>query len=158
MVVSSLIATMAFQGALNPPGGVWEEPKILTYSGIIVSEDSAIKTEDSSTPSAAPFSNLLHAGSAVMSLEHMDAYIRYMIFISLGFFASMSVIFLLLSGFRFKLKIVGKVFVRLLIAVLWSAVTFMTIAYLCALQAFVPPKDDLLHVLVFFEYKTLMML
>lgn len=35
MVVASLIATMAFQAGLNPPGGVWEETK-LNNQGILL--------------------------------------------------------------------------------------------------------------------------
>ncbi|XP_026429205.1 ankyrin repeat-containing protein BDA1-like [Papaver somniferum] len=156
MVVSSLIATMAFQGALNPPGGVWQETKELHNDGSI----TAVDPNYSVTANISEYRSLidpdflgyLYAGSAVMSLEHMVAYIFYMIFISLGFFAAMCVIFLLLSGFHFKRKILGRFFVRLLIAVLWSVVTFMTIAYFLSLQAFVPPgRYDVRQVLVFFN-------
>ncbi|KAI3921449.1 hypothetical protein MKW98_013383 [Papaver atlanticum] len=137
MVVSSLIATMAFQGALNPPGGVWQETKELPTV-----RPFSLTYPSPSPPPRPPndASDIVYAGSAVMSHEHVYAYLAYMIFISLGFCASMSVILLLLSGFRFSRKLVGRFFVRLLIAVLWSAVTFMTIAYLHALQAFMPTR------------------
>ncbi|MCL7037205.1 hypothetical protein MKW94_010132 [Papaver nudicaule] len=144
MVVSSLIATMAFQGALNPPGGVWQETRKLYRNGTIsdVSPTEVYQDPNYSDPDdATAFLGYLYAGSAVMSLEHNDAYFAYMVCIGLGFFASMIVIFLLLSGFRFKRKNLGKFFVRFLIAVLWLSVTFMTVAYLYAMQAFVPPEN-----------------
>ncbi|KAI3886937.1 hypothetical protein MKW92_040261 [Papaver armeniacum] len=135
MVVSSLIATMAFQGALNPPGGVLQETKRLIES---LQEPESINPTADLSPSPPPPDTYAYPGEPVMALEHPDVYISYMIFTSLGFFASMSVIFLLLSGFPFRRKIVGKFFMRLLIAVLWSAITFMTIAYLLALVSFTP--------------------
>ncbi|KAI3925234.1 hypothetical protein MKX01_034154 [Papaver californicum] len=158
MVVSSLIATMAFQGTLNPPGGVWQETKELHLNGTISAVDPNFSVSYNMSEyrrlNDPDFLGYLYAGSAVMSLQHMGFYIAYMIFISLGFFASMSVIFLLLSGFRLKRKRRGRIFVRLLIIVLWSSVTFMTIAYLLGLQAFVPPAlDDVQQVLVFFNTK-----
>ncbi|KAI8525329.1 hypothetical protein RHMOL_Rhmol13G0222300 [Rhododendron molle] len=77
MIVASLIATMAFQAALNPPGGVWQE-------------DSKV--------------NGSRAGEAVMAYNYQDSYPYFLRFNTIGFVASLSTILLLISGLKFKNK------------------------------------------------------
>ncbi|PSS19334.1 Ankyrin repeat-containing protein [Actinidia chinensis var. chinensis] len=73
MVVASLIATMAFQAGVNPPGGVWQDN-----------------------------SNGHRAGEAVMAYNYPDSYPYFLRSNTIGFVASLSTILLLISDLPFK--------------------------------------------------------
>ncbi|KAH7837017.1 hypothetical protein Vadar_008572 [Vaccinium darrowii] len=75
MVVASLIATMAFQAGVNPPGGVWQDD-----------------------------SDGHRAGEAVMAYNYQDSYPYFLRCNTIGFVASLSTILLLISGLKFKNK------------------------------------------------------
>ncbi|THG17288.1 hypothetical protein TEA_018839 [Camellia sinensis var. sinensis] len=75
MVVASLIATMAFQAGLNPPGGFW--------------------------PDNAPSHR---AGEAIMAYNYPNTYPYFIRANTTGFVASVSTILLLITGWPFKKK------------------------------------------------------
>ncbi|KAK9946228.1 hypothetical protein M0R45_011703 [Rubus argutus] len=75
MVVASLIATMAFQSGLNPPGGLWQD-------------DSPEQGHQ--------------AGQAVMASKYPTDYSWYLSYNTTGFIASLSIILLLITGLPFK--------------------------------------------------------
>ncbi|KAH7838954.1 hypothetical protein Vadar_033093 [Vaccinium darrowii] len=75
MVVASLIATMAFQAAVNPPGGVWQDD-----------------------------SHGHRAGEAVMAYNYQQSYPYFLRFNTIGFVASLSTLLLLISGLKFRNK------------------------------------------------------
>ncbi|THG00280.1 hypothetical protein TEA_026306 [Camellia sinensis var. sinensis] len=75
MVVASLIATMAFQAGINPPGGFW------------------------------PDNAALHrAGEAIMAYNYPNTYPYFIRANTTGFVASVSTILLLITGWPFKKK------------------------------------------------------
>ncbi|XP_028064500.1 ankyrin repeat-containing protein ITN1-like isoform X3 [Camellia sinensis] len=75
MVVASLIATMAFQAGINPPGGFW------------------------------PDNAALHrAGEAIMAYNYPNTYPYFIRANTTGFVASVSTILLLVTGWPFKKK------------------------------------------------------
>ncbi|KAI3959435.1 hypothetical protein MKW98_019025 [Papaver atlanticum] len=75
LVAASLLAAMAFQAAMNPPGGVWQEDGL---------------------------SPLRYAGTAIMADKNVQHYKQFLIFNTLGFVFSMNTVLLLVSELPLK--------------------------------------------------------
>ncbi|KAI7995742.1 Ankyrin repeat-containing protein [Camellia lanceoleosa] len=108
MLVATLIATIAFQAGMSPPGGVWQDT-----------------------------SNGHRAGEAVMAYNYPDSYPYFIRACTIGFVASLSTILLLISGLPFK----RKIFMWILVAVMWLTVTSMAVTYAISIVV-VTPKND----------------
>lgn len=115
MVVASLIATMAFQAGVNPPGGVWEETKL---------NDQGI---------------LLHkAGEAVMAYNHARSYRYFLRANTIAFVSSLSTILLLISGLPFRLRL----FMWGLMVIMWLTITSIALTYGISIYILTPTKDS----------------
>ena len=79
MIVATVIATMTFQTAVNPPGGVWQEFK-------------------NNTVDCTPKKNCT-AGTSVLGHLGADNYLNFQIWNSMAFISSLVIMFLLISGF-----------------------------------------------------------
>lgn len=104
MVVASLLATMAFQAGVNPPGGIWQDD----FKG-----DST-----SSKPHK--------AGSSIMADTAPVQYKYFLIYNTSGFTASISIILLLMSGLPLK----RRFFIWILTGIVWFALHAMTMSYM----------------------------
>ncbi|GAB2222995.1 hypothetical protein Droror1_Dr00017128 [Drosera rotundifolia] len=114
MVVASLIATMAYQGGLNPPGGVWQDSQ-------------------PSTTGAMP-SHIV--GTSVIARTYAYEYNMYMVVNTVGLVSSMSIILLLISGLPCR-----GFSVRMMMFFMWLAISSMIFSYLLSLYVLTPEED-----------------
>ncbi|WOG84588.1 hypothetical protein DCAR_0103772 [Daucus carota subsp. sativus] len=113
LVAATVIAAMAYQAAVSPPGGV------------IGLDANEIKTSAR---------NDMEPGTSI--LAHFDPKTSkfFWIFNTISFIASLSIIFLFVTGISAK----RKIFIRVLRAAMWIIVSSMAVAYLVAVTTFIP--------------------
>ncbi|XP_059455127.1 ankyrin repeat-containing protein BDA1-like [Corylus avellana] len=112
MVVATVMATIAFQVGINPPGGVWQE---------------YVKTEDKSQ---ACTEEICEAGTGILSYLWPEEYQLLLKFNTTSFIASVCIVLLVISGF----PLTSKFSVWFLSLTMTTSVVFMTLTYLFALD------------------------
>ncbi|OWM75124.1 ankyrin repeat-containing protein BDA1-like [Punica granatum] len=88
LVVATLITTATYQAVLQPPGGLWQDDS-----------DSLSGTADNSSTLNGIAPKTHKAGKAVLGNLNPGSYITFLLFNSLGFFASIQMIICLTMGF-----------------------------------------------------------
>ncbi|KAL3747187.1 hypothetical protein ACJRO7_016033 [Eucalyptus globulus] len=107
MIAATVIAAMAYQAGLNPPGGVWNQDM----------EDNR--------------GNTYFAGTPIMAANYRGGYPMFWICNTVSFLASLSTIFLLMSGLPLR----KKVLMWILMATTWATITSMALTYLASMTA-----------------------
>nr|POF23832.1 hypothetical protein CFP56_49656 [Quercus suber] len=118
MVVATVITTITFQPALSPPGGVWGETKNTT----------------SASSGCGQNGNTCEAGTLVLAYNYESVYLAFLVCNTIAFTASLSIIFLLISGFPLK----NKVIMGILTFAMCTTLTFLGISYVLAFMMLIP--------------------
>ncbi|CAJ2671906.1 unnamed protein product [Trifolium pratense] len=133
MVVATVIASLTFQIAINPPGGVWQS--------------------DTDHNSGCAH-NICKAGTSILATGDNDSYnkYRYKVFIvlcTISFSASQTIIVLLICGFGLR----NKLIMWLLIIVTCVSVFCTAGAYVISLRMILPFDDETIyHILLYYMY------
>ncbi|KAK7857123.1 hypothetical protein CFP56_019813 [Quercus suber] len=138
MVVATVITTITYQPALSPPGGVWQ---------------TDIKN---STEINACRNTTCKAGTLVLAYGgYEDVFLYFIGCNTIAFTASLSVIFLLISGVPLK----NKFFIVILTLAMCTTLTFLGFTYVLAFFLLIPEElRQKLRVKVFFPIGVLVCL
>ncbi|MCL7023608.1 hypothetical protein MKW94_027086 [Papaver nudicaule] len=101
---------MVFEAGLNPPGGIWQ--------------DNYVLKNQSEEPEHL-------AGTSILADNAIHIHFLYMVSNTLGFFASLSIILLLISGLPLK----KRISIWILTSIMWVALTCTTSTYFITLTS-----------------------
>ncbi|KAM1198998.1 ankyrin repeat-containing protein BDA1-like isoform X3 [Malus sylvestris] len=133
MVVATMISTMTFQTAVNPPGGVWQDNNTNSSypTDTYVGNSSSITVCTEESPCV--------AGTAVLGYISPDYFLSFITSNIISFLASLSVTLLLVSGFPLH----NRLCMWLLSMSMCVSLTFLAVTYLNALYMIVPDDTGL---------------
>ncbi|WOH12977.1 hypothetical protein DCAR_0832486 [Daucus carota subsp. sativus] len=121
LVGATVIAAMAYQAAISPPGSV-------------AAQDSEVNL----APTQQDANNyMLQPGSSLLAYFYSDLSNVFWIFNTISLMAALSVIFLYVSGFSLKRRIE----IWLIRVAMWVTLSSMTVAYVCAVIATTPTVE-----------------
>ncbi|XP_019153840.1 PREDICTED: ankyrin repeat-containing protein ITN1-like [Ipomoea nil] len=149
MVAASLLATMAFQAVISPPGGLLQTNDTVIRESDIETPDlngffSITRNSDSfvaPAPSSINDGTLINAriGKSVMSYYKPPVYSLFLVANTTSFLASLSIILLLISG----LPLNRKLFMYIMMIIMWVAITGMGFSYFLCINMITPDRNNM---------------
>ncbi|KAH7839899.1 hypothetical protein Vadar_010172 [Vaccinium darrowii] len=135
ITAATLMATMAYQAILSPPGSVWTDSGNLNIQALPPTSpsDETFDTKRQPLPDARK-----EPGAAIMDSYEDPSYALYLVINTLVLVASLSTIMLALSGFPVR----NKFFLWLLILTMYSTITYVAIAYFLVLDVVFPSLQE----------------
>ncbi|XP_031261804.1 ankyrin repeat-containing protein BDA1-like [Pistacia vera] len=124
MVVATLIATISFQIATNPPGGYWQA--------------DTTNQKDQTCPKGV----ICRAGTSIHAYTHETDYDGLIISSTFSFSVSLSIILWLISGVPLR----NRVSVGILLLGMWATLLFVAAAYYWPIRL-VMPHDEIFDVI-----------
>nr|GMD84025.1 ankyrin repeat-containing protein BDA1-like [Ipomoea batatas] len=148
MVAASLLATMAFQAVVSPPGGLLQtndtpirqseiQNNINSFFSFTGNSESFIAP----APSSSINDTLINAtiGKSVMSYYKPLVYNMFLVANTTSFLASLSIILLLISG----LPLSRKFFMFIMMIIMWVAITGMGLSYFFCINMITPERSNM---------------
>ncbi|KAM7497911.1 hypothetical protein LguiA_022325 [Lonicera macranthoides] len=126
MVAATVIASMAFQAAVNPPGGVWQDSA--------KDDPATISIDESHT-----------AGYSIAATRFPYAYNVFLLCNTTSFVASLSTVLLIIGGFPLK----HKVTTWLLMMMICLSITSMLLTYIQSIYLITSTDGNLLNVVLY---------
>lgn len=118
LIAASVIAAMAYQAAISPPGGI-----------------ASVDAAEAPVPPASSYE--LKPSDSLLASFYPDLSDIFWIFNTISLMAALSVIFLYVSGFSLKRHIQ----IWIIRVAMWITLSSMTVAYVCAVIATTPTTD-----------------
>ncbi|KAL4291675.1 hypothetical protein GQ457_14G007140 [Hibiscus cannabinus] len=118
MLVATLTATISFQVAFNPPGGVWQQHYHKK------TEPICWRSQD----------GVCQPGTSILAYLYPGDYFSLIVFATVSFFASISIVMLGISGLPLK----NKFSTWLMTVAMIIAITFTTLTYLYSMVLVTP--------------------
>jgi hypothetical protein len=134
MVVATVIVSLTFQIAINPPGGVWQS--------------------NTTPPDGCAPNKICKAGTSVLAFGDNDSnhklkYELFLLLCTISFSASQTIIVLLICGFPLR----NKLFMWLLIIVTCVSVFCTVGAYVTSIWMILDPLDGTIyHIVLYYGY------
>uniref|UniRef100_A0A5B7C010 PGG domain-containing protein n=1 Tax=Davidia involucrata TaxID=16924 RepID=A0A5B7C010_DAVIN len=134
IMAATLTATVAFQAGINPPVSVWQE--LLTRKHY---QEAGTNPPESVWQELLTKKHYQEAGTSIFfaTVYSIDYYILFLRGNTISLVASLIIIFLMISGFPLK----NKFSQWLLTMAMCTALTFMALTYLVALNLLTPDVD-----------------
>ncbi|KAK2973706.1 hypothetical protein RJ640_021537 [Escallonia rubra] len=123
LVAATLIAGMAYEAGLNPPGGTWQN------------ETKTVLAEDNTTIT-------LITGKSIVAAYNRYGYLKFWRYNTAAFIASLSTVLLLLS----ELPLKRRLFQWLLVVAMCVTMSFTALTYIYSMQFITPEEDHFLPI------------
>ncbi|XP_031112771.1 ankyrin repeat-containing protein NPR4-like isoform X1 [Ipomoea triloba] len=148
MVAASLLATMAFQAVVSPPGGLLQtndtpirQSEIQNNINSFFSFTGNSESFVAPAPSSSINDTLINAtiGKSVMSYYKPLLYNMFLVANTTSFLASLTIILLLISG----LPLSRKFFMFIMMIIMWVAITGMGLSYFFCINMITPERSNM---------------
>ncbi|XP_039165190.1 uncharacterized protein LOC104438971 [Eucalyptus grandis] len=138
LVVATLLAAVAYQASLTPPGGLWQGDSPSEY---VTNVTGSINPSGGISPAVSQTNetgDTHFAGESIMGDNYRDKYHIFLICNTISFIASLSTIMVLISGLPLKRR---RLTTWIAMLIMWIAITFTGATYTITIWVFTPAQE-----------------